>query len=194
MTRVRMALATFALSFSLAAPLQGQRVTLELRLAGAAPLEELAGADLETGLGFGGTVALRLQEHTHVYGGWDWLHFRADQSFAGTDRDFEETGYTAGLRFEHPLTGTSALLYRIEAGGSYKHVEIESEDGDLIADSGHGLGFEAGAGVVFPLGESWRLSPMLRFRTLAPEFDIGAATVTGDLRYVALELGLSHVR
>src|SRR5690606_33296035 len=119
------------------------------------------------------------------------LHFSGDESFAGESADFEETGYALGLRFDHPFRDTSRTHYRLEAGTTYKHVEIEDDDGDAVADSGHGLGYELGAGVVVPVGRSLRLAPMLRYRSLAPEFTIGNAQTTGDLRYAALELGLS---
>lgn len=187
---------TFALTTSLlmvsAAGLNAQRLTLEMRGAGAMPTQNFANAELNPGFGFGATVAYRLLPHTHAYGGWDWLHFRADQSFAGTDSDFEETGYTFGLRFEHPLSVASRVLYRLEGGGTYRHVEIEDAGGDVIADSGHGLGFEFGAGAVVPIGQSWRLSPVVRYRSLSPEFAIGGVTTSGELRYVALELGLAY--
>lgn len=168
------------------------RFSVDLRVAGAAPIEKLAGADLSAGLGLGATVALRLQPHLHLYGGWDVLAFQTEQSFAGADRDFVETGYTYGLRFEHPFGAATALLYRLEAGGTFKHVEIENEDGDIIADSDHTVGFELGAGVVLNARQSWRIVPMLRLRSLAPEFAVGAVTTDGTLRYVAVEVGVSR--
>lgn len=169
-----------------------QRLTADLRTAVAAPTQNLADADLGTGFGFGATLAWRLQPHLHAYGGWDWMHFRADRSFAGAERDFEETGYTFGLRFEHPFRDVSRILYRLEAGGTYKHIEIEDDDGALIADSKHGLGFELGGGVLVPLGESWRFVPALRYRALSREFTTGGTTTKGDLRYTALEIGISR--
>ena len=39
----------------------------------------------------------------------------------------------------------------VRAGATYDHVELESEGGDITADSGHGLGWEAGSGLVFAL-------------------------------------------
>jgi hypothetical protein len=93
---------------------------------------------------------------------------------------------------EHPLNDASRILYRLEGGGTYKHVEIEDTGGDMIADSGHGLGFEVGAGAVVPLGQSWRLSPVVRYRSISPEFTIDGVTTSGELNYLALELGLAY--
>lgn len=193
MKRLTFSLALLALAATASArDLQAQRFTADLRGPLAAPTQELAGTDLNTGFGLGATVAYRLQTHLHVYGGWDWLRFRAEQSFAGTDMDFEETGYVFGLRFEHPFRSGSPMLYRLEGGGTYKHVEIENDGGDLIADSGHGLGYELGAGVLVPIGGSWRLAPMVRYRSLSQEFEVGNVRVEGDLRYTAVELGVSY--
>jgi hypothetical protein len=176
----------------LASDLPAQRLTLDLRGAVASPTSELAGADLNTGIGFGGTLAWRLQPHLHLYGGWDWVKFASDDAIAGQALDFEETGYTFGLRFEHPLRAMSRTMYRLEAGGTYKHVEVEDENGDIIADTDHGLGYELGAGLLLPLGESWRLAPTLRYRALSRDYTVGVVTTSGDLRYVALEIGFSR--
>ncbi len=176
---------------TLASDLPAQQVTLDLRGAIAMPTADLADADLSTGAGFGATIAVQLQQHLHLYGGWDWMRFAADESFAGPEPDFEETGYTFGLRFEHPLGASSRTMYRLEAGGTYKHFEFEDEDGDITVDTGHGLGYEAGVGLLVPLSGSWRLAPTVRYRALSRDFTVGSVTTTGDLKYVALEIGFS---
>ena len=76
--------------------LEAQRVAVDLRAVAATPTQRLAGTDLSAGFGYGLTVGYHLQPHLLAYGGWDWMHFQAEQSFAGTDMDFEETGYTGG--------------------------------------------------------------------------------------------------
>jgi hypothetical protein len=181
---------TLALTATSAAA-QG-RTTLDLRTTFVTPIADMADAELSPGIGFGGTLAYRLQPHLHLYAGWDWIRFTSDASFAGNDMDFEETGYTFGLRFEHPLRPASRVAYRLEAGGLYKHVEIEDADGDLVDDSGHGLGLELGAGLLLPMGERWRLTPTARLRSHAPSFTIGSTTTDGTMRYVGLELGVSR--
>lgn len=193
MQRIILALSAAA-AVGLSGQLQAQqRVTVDLRAAAAVAAQKLAGAELDAGVGFGGTLAFRIQPHLHVYGGWDWLHFRADDSFAGSDRDFEETGYTFGLRFEHPVRDEEGrLAYRLEGGGTFKHIEIEDDEGELVADSDHGLGFEVGAALLVPLGNAWRFVPALRYRSLDRDFRIGSTTTDASLRYVALELGISR--
>ena len=176
---------------ALASTADAQRVTTDLRLVAAMPATELADADLGTGVGIGATIAFRVQPHLHVYGGWDWIRFSSDDSFAGAKTDFEETGYTFGLRFEHPLRVDSRLSYRLEAGGVYKHTEIEDEEGELVVNSGHGLGYEAGAGLLFPISNGVNLATTLRWRARANEFKVGSIVTSGDLNYVGLEIGLS---
>jgi hypothetical protein len=168
-----------------------QRVTVDVRADVAMPVEKFAGAELGTGVGFGGTLAVRIQRHLHVYGGWDWLHFNPEASFAGVDMDFEETGYTFGLRFDHPIRGQTGLTLRIDAGGTYKHLEIEGNDGEGLLDSEHKPGFELGIGFTIPIGGSWRVASGARFRSLKPEFDIDQGTTKATLRYVGFELGVT---
>lgn len=184
---------TLLLALAVCAPsLPAQRLTLDLRGAVAAPMADLADADLGAGRGLGGGFAWQIQPHLHIYAGWDWMRFAADNSFAGPEAEFEETGYTLGLRFQHPLRQSARLSYRLEAGGTYKHIEIEDSAGDIIEDSGHGLGFELGAGLLMPLGAGWKLAPTLRYRALSRDFAIGGTTTSGKLEYAALEIGFSR--
>jgi Outer membrane protein beta-barrel domain len=172
--------------------LPAQRVSFDLRGAVATPTAKLAGTDLGTGFGMGATLAYAIQPHVFVYGGWDWMHFAAEQSFAGADMDFEETGYTFGLRFEHPFRAGSRMAYRLEGGGTYKHNELENTSGDLVQNTGHGLGYEAGAGMLVPLPRAWSIAPMLRYRSLTRDYTVSGASREGELRYVAFELGVTR--
>ncbi|MDX1393616.1 MAG: outer membrane beta-barrel protein [Gemmatimonadota bacterium] len=161
----------------------------ELRTGAAFPTSDLGDADLATGWGFEGTVAFRVASTFRVYGGWDWHRFASDDSFAGADIDFEETGYAFGLLMEQPLASSGTAI-RLRAGGTYNHIEVE-DDADLTADSGHGLGWEAGAAVVFTLGKGWYLTPGARYRSLSRDLTVLDVTTDVDLRYVALEVGVA---
>ena len=111
----------------------------------------------------------------------------------GGQLDPEATGYCAGLRFEHPL-GHTSLAYILRVGVTLEHIEVEDDEGDLVADSDHGLGFEAGVGVAVPLGEHWRLTPGVRYRALTRELadDSPAPDVEMDLKYFAFEVGVAR--
>lgn len=176
-----------------ALPLQAQdRWTLEATGGAAVPTGDLGDAALNAGLTFGASVSARVMPHLAVYGGWDWVHFSTDEGNGG-ELDVEETGYGLGLRFEHPLRGESGFpKVRLQAGGTYKHIEVEDADGDLVADSGHGLGFEGGAGLAVAFGEQWQLTPMLRYRSLSRDLDLGVGEQSLELQYVTFELGFSR--
>ncbi|HSL88552.1 MAG TPA: outer membrane beta-barrel protein, partial [Ignavibacteriaceae bacterium] len=149
-------------------------------------------ADADLGLGFGTelTIAYRFMLHLAAYAGWSYNNFAADQSFAGTDASFEETGYTFGFQFIHPI-GESGLSYLVRAGGTYNHIEIENNGGDIIIDSGHGLGWQAEAGLVIPLSEKFSLLPSLRYRSLNRDIEIENVSTSVDLNYLSVGVGLS---
>jgi opacity protein-like surface antigen len=132
-------------------------------------------------------------EHLGAYAGWGWNQFKSeDSSFAGSgDTDFEETGYTFGLQFIHPIGNSDNLSYLFRAGGIYNHIEVENDAGDITADSGHGLGWEIGAGVQVDLGSNWNLRPQVGYRSLSRDIDIGNTSTDVDLNYISLGVGIS---
>lgn len=174
------------------APLQAQSTwSLEFRGNAAVPTAEFSGDDLGTGFGFEGNVGYRFYQHMSLYAGWDWTHFTADQSLAGPDMDFEETGYVFGLRWEHPFQGENGqgLAGWVRAGGSYKHIEVEDNEGEILTDSGHGLGWEVGAGLSIPLATNWRLTPGIRYKALSRNLELATGTASWDVKDVTFELG-----
>ena len=113
-------------------------------------------------------------------------------SFAGPNIDAEETGYSLGVRFEHPFNGPATPAFMLRAGATYTHIEIENAGGAMMMDSGHGLGWEAATGVAFRMRDHWRLTPGVRFRSLKRDFDLDATTTPATLRYISAEVGLSR--
>lgn len=148
--------------------------------------------DADLGIGFGAelTVAYRFMPHLAAYAGWSYNNFAVDQSFAGTDASFEETGYTFGFQFIHPIGGSN-LSYLVRLGGTYNHIEIENNAGDITIDSGHGLGWQAEAGLVIPLSDKFSLLPSVRYRSLNREININNSNTSVDLNYVSVGVGLS---
>lgn len=167
------------------------RISWELRTGVDFTTQELGNADLNTGFGFDGILSYRFMPHTSVFGGWGWHHFSSDDSFAGANMDFEETGYTFGLEYMHPLGNTSMNFY-LRGGGIYNHIEVESSDGDITADSGHGLGWQAEGGVAFDLGNRWMLKPGVRYRSLSRDIEIGNTTTDVDLTVFNTSIGISR--
>ena len=172
---------------------QGQdRWSIEFRPGVNFPTQKLGDADLKTGFGFEGTLAYRFMPHLSVYGGWSWNRFASDQSFAGANTDFEETGYTYGLQFIHPIS-TSKINLLLRAGGLANHIEVENNSGEIIADSGHGFGWQAEAGVAIPLGEKWRVQPGLRYRSLSRDIKLNGTTTAVDLNYLSVGVGIVRI-
>ncbi|MBS4035386.1 MAG: outer membrane beta-barrel protein [Ignavibacterium sp.] len=166
------------------------RWSLEIRPGVDYATQEIADADLGMGLGAELTISYRLMPHLAAYAGWSYNNFAVNQSFAGPDASFEETGYTFGFQFIHPI-GESGLNYLVRAGGTYNHIEIENNDGDIIIDSGHGLGWQAEAGLVIPLSEKFSLLPSLRYRSLNRDIEIENVITSVDLNYLSVGVGLS---
>lgn len=165
------------------------RLSFEFRPAVNFATADLGDASLKTGFGFEGTFAYRFMPHLSVYAGWGWNKFASDQSFAGANIDFEETGYSYGLQFIHPV-GTSNIDFLLRAGALANHIEVENSDGDIIADSGHGFGFQLEGGISLPLGESWNLMPSIRYRSLSRDIDFGSTSTSVDLNYISVGVGI----
>jgi hypothetical protein len=82
------------------------------------------------------------------------------------------------------------VALRLRAGGTYDHVEIENAAGEVIGDSGHGFGWEAGARLRHPpkepLGAVARGS--LSLADARPR--LRRPTTSGTLEYLAVEAGV----
>jgi hypothetical protein len=146
-------------------------------------------ASLNPGFGFEGILHYRFMPHTGIYTGWGWNRFGADNSFAGTDVCFEETGYVFGLQFKHPI-GTMPLSWYLRAGGLYNHLEIENAAGDIIGDTGHGLGFQLAVGFDLPLGRNWSFTPGLKFNNLSTDIEMEGISTNLNHNYLSLRAGI----
>jgi opacity protein-like surface antigen len=152
--------------------------------------QKIDGVRLEPGFGFEGTFHYRFMPHLGVYAGWGWNRFGADESFAGTDVCFEETGYVLGLNFTHPI-GHSKLAYYVRSGVLYNHIESENEDGDIINDTGHGFGFQVAGGVDINLGKNWSLTPGLKFNSLSRDTEYERISKQLDYQYISVRIGIA---
>lgn len=104
--------------------------------------------------------------------------------------DFEETGYTFGLEFLHPL-GNTPMNFYLRGAGIYNHIEVENDDGDITGDSDHGLGWQAGAGLAFDIGNRWMLKPGVRYRSLSRDIEVGNISSDIDLTYFNVAVGIA---
>lgn len=166
-----------------------KRFGFELSSGASMAIKELNDAKLKPGFGFEGIFHYRFMPHTGVYAGWGLNRFGADESFAGNDVCFEETGYVFGLQFKHPLSN-SPVAYYLRAGALYNHIEIENADGDIIKDSGHELGWQLAGGFDIPLGKNWSLTPGVKFNSLKCDVENNGLNVPLELDYFTLRVGI----
>lgn len=160
----------------------------EFRPAVSFPTEDLGNANIETGFGFEVTVGYRFMEHLHAYLGWGYNTFSVEDS----NHDIDETGYTIGLQFIHPLGASETLSYLIRAGTIYNHLELEDVDGNLIDDSNHGLGWQLEAGLDYDIGANWSLRPSVRYRALSRDLAIMQdQAISVDLNALSFGLGVT---
>ena len=152
--------------------------------------QELGDADLSLGLGAEAMLSYSFMPNFGAFVGWGWGQFSADQSFAGEDMDFDETGYSFGLQYMNSCPRLN-LNYIIRAGGIYNHLEVENNKGDIVDDSQHGLGWQAGAGVKIPFVNNWTIVPSLRYRSLSRELEDGNDKIDVDLTYISAGVGFS---
>jgi len=175
------------------------RFSLEVSGDGALPVSKFRGADLDAGFGLGANVRVRVQQHLLAYAGWEWHRFATNELIVASKNDVEETGYTFGLRFEHPFRGdgtadqgrASGVGYWVRAGGLYNHVEIENDAGTIIGDTKHGLGWELGGGLTIPMTQRLALTPGVRYRSLTRDLTLGSSTRSATLAQVNAMVGLT---
>jgi len=165
------------------------RWSLELRPGVNFATKKLGEVNLNTGFGAEGTVAYRFMPHFAVYAGWSWNKFGSAEKIEGSSMDFEETGYTYGVQFMHPI-GSSKINVLARVGGLSNHIEAEI-GGDVVADSGHGFGWQVEGGLAIPLGEKWRLMPSVRYRSLSRDLTIGTVNTPVDLNYLSVGVGIA---
>lgn len=146
-------------------------------------------AGLNTGVGIEGIFHYRFMPYTGLYAGWGWNRFSSENSFAGMNADFEETGYVFGLQFKHPI-GSLPLSYYVRAAGLYNHIEIENEAGDITYDSGHGMGWQLAGGLDVNLGKNWSLTPGIKFNSLSRDIDFEGADEQMDFNYLSFRVGI----
>ncbi len=189
-TKVLLLLLTCASLGSLAQEKEA-RFGMELSGGISAALKKLDDAKMKVGAGFEGTLHYRFYKSLGAYAGWGWNRFSAENSFAGKNCDFEETGYVFGLQFKQAI-GSLPLSYYVRAGGLWNHIEIESSKGDLLKDTKHGLGYQLAGGVYIPIGKGWSANAGLKFNSLNRkdiEFSDNVKR-TLDLKYLSLRVGV----
>jgi len=166
------------------------RFGIELRVGPDFATQDLGDANLNTGFGSEVVFSYQFIPRLAGYAGFGYGRSTVDgNSFAGSDAIVEETGYTFGVQFIQPVRA-SRFGYFLRAGGVYNHLEIEDDASSLSADSGHGFGWQVGAGPVVTLGQNWRVMPGLRYRALSRDITIGDVKSDLDRTYLSAGVGV----
>lgn len=168
--------------------------TLELRGGGAFPTVDIVG-DLGTGNGIAleGSIAYHFVPYLAAYVASDMVRFSPENSFAGSDVDFEGTGYVAGLRYERAVIEAVPFDVWARGGVRYDHLKLEDASGDAIAGTGREMGFEIGAGVSVRVAEGWLVTPGARYRAVTHDVQLSPSrTEEAELRHVVVDVGVSY--
>ena len=80
----------------------------------------------------------------------------------------------------------------LSAGGINNHIETENGEGDIVNDTGHGMGWEVDAGLGIPVGKRWQLIPGIRYHSLSREMKSGTVSEPVDLNYLSVGVGVSR--
>lgn len=73
---------------------------------------EFCDANFKNGFGFEVNFSYPFMPHVSVYPGRGWNKFSTDQSFAGANADFEETGYACGYNlFIHFMRNCHLIIF-----------------------------------------------------------------------------------
>ncbi|WP_395047090.1 outer membrane beta-barrel protein [Flavobacterium sp.] len=150
--------------------------------------QDLDNIKLNTGFGAEATVGYRVQEHLSAFVGWSWNTFPSKD--LPSKLDFDETGYSFGFQFNHPIS-TYNLNYIVGLAGIYNHIEVENDNGDIISDSGHGLGWQAETGLSYEINKSLRVAPTIRYRSLSRDIIFGTISTPVNLNYLAFNLAVT---
>lgn len=175
-----------------AAPAQSP-LSVELGAAVAIPVQDFGNAEAGTGFGFGGNVRYRFQPSLSGYAGWEWYRFTAD--LPPDELDVDQTAFSLGLMYDRPLgaprpDGEAAPTWWVRAGGLFGTFDLEDAAGDPVGDADYGLGWEAGAGISWPLTSRIAVAPGARLRMLRREIDMGLGLQKATLTYLAIGVGM----
>lgn len=181
--------AVILMGTALTATAQNQ-VSWEIRGGANIATGDIGEAELNTGYGVDGMLAYWFMPYFSLNAGWGWHQFSSEGTFAGSNMDFRETGYTLGLEFTYPL-GDSEHGFYLRGAGTYNKITAESTSGDISFDSEREPGWQAGTGLAFHLGSDWVLKPGIRYRSLSGDFETNDTTTEFDLTYLNFSLGLT---
>jgi hypothetical protein len=175
--------------FSLSSQSEEKRIAFEVN--GGLSLSLNLSGDPVTNFGAGAEVLIhyRLTNHFGLYGGWGYNAFRNDYATAVYRCNFEETGYIIGMQYKRLIEASNLSVF-VRGAYQYKHIEIEDTAGELLFDTAHGSGLQAGFGIDLPLTAGWSLLSEIKFNALPERKNQAVAVIISDRNYLSLRLGI----
>lgn len=167
-----------------------EKFSAEFRPGISFPFNKIAGNKVNTGYGLEVTLAYEVLMDVGIYAGWGWNKFDTENVIFTERTDIEESGYTGGIQFKHRIKNSS-LSYLIRGGAVYNHLDLKDNEGEPIAESDNGIGWQAEAGLTFEIGNNWDMRPTIRYRSLPGNLKVFNGQMSVDLQYISLGLGLA---
>lgn len=140
--------------------------------------------NLHNGYGFEGIVGYRVLPQFTLNAGWGYNTFEVESTMGSSEMDFVANGYSLGLQFDQPIA-SSRFSVLIGGGGIYHHLEVENDAGDVLGDSGHGLGYQVDLGLGIRVGSKLMFTPGIKYRSIERDFDLGEENMRIDLNYLS---------
>jgi hypothetical protein len=102
---------------------------------------------------------------------------------------FEENAAFFGIRFFQPLIGRAEAI--LGCGTVYHNLAMEERNGERMAVSDNGFGWQVEGGIAMIFEQHWSLTPSLRYRSISRNFDRGDANERVDLDYLSASLAFA---
>jgi opacity protein-like surface antigen len=147
----------------------------------------------KTGWNVGASVLYSVQPNVGFYLGFEHDDFSVDDTENdGVDVGITDDGARGGVRVSLPLSGGTTRVW-LEAGALFNRTSVSGSDGDVSAsvDSDWKIGFETGVGIAVDVSPRISLTPGVRYRQHGVKFSDISEDATGDVNYVAVDLGVN---
>ena len=163
-------------------------VSFEARAGAAFP--ERDSRELDIGWIVDATLRYELLPGLDAYAGYSFGSSTLDIDDEAVDVDIRDHGFRSGLRADLRVGMPKATPW-VEFGVLLNRIEVKASNSDDSASehSEWGLGFEAGAGLSFPVRPRISLTPGIRYRTHKIEFE--GTGGTGHADYIVVDLGVN---
>lgn len=170
-------------------------VHFEARVGAGIPVGDF-GDGAAPGWALGLTVRGDLKPGMEIYAGYDHFVFNADRSLDSdpeADVNIHDDGVRVGLRSSYAALRVAGAAPWLETGVIVNHTRLRATSGGASAsfDSDWMVGFEAGAGLSFPVNPRLSLTPGVRYRQHRARFTDNGLDGPGSITtsYFAVDLG-----